>query len=232
MRLAIWCSVGLWLGGVVVSAQETRPAATEASAVVPKLTCPVSGKPADRKVAMRFRDRWVYCATAADLEKLKADPLEYADGITAQWEADPLLRLQVKCPVTGEQPATDIFEGAGEEAIFFATVEARARWVKDRKPFEAKLEECFTFQTRCPVSDLPVDPAARRVVDGQVILFRCPHCAGEFDKAGADERDKILRKAVAIGSLNEKQWRQRQSQSAKEPSPEPVAKEGQAPAGR
>lgn len=190
-------------------ASEPRETAPPAAAKSVAILCPVSGKPIDRKVVVRFRDRWVYCATPADLEKFKADPLEYAEGVTTQWEADPILRLQVRCPVTGDPPASTIYVGLGDDAVFFATEDAKKRWEADSKPFQAKLAECFTFQTVCPVSEMAVSPTAKREADGKAVYFRCPHCAGEFDNAPATKRAELVRKAAATAAENEKRWRER-----------------------
>ncbi|MEW6251600.1 MAG: hypothetical protein AB1716_13210, partial [Planctomycetota bacterium] len=106
-----------------------RNAAPHEAASRPALLCPVTNAPIDPAHATRFRGRWVYFASHEALEKFTADPLEYAEGVQAQWAANQPLRAQVRCPVTGQPPSPDIYTGLGEDAVFFASPEAREKWL-------------------------------------------------------------------------------------------------------
>ncbi len=54
------------------------------------------------------------------------------------------------------------------------------------------------FNTMCPVSDEPVDPAApTRQYAGKTVGFCCDHCPAKWDKATVAERDAMLAKIAA-----------------------------------
>jgi len=171
--------------------------------------CPVTNQPVDRNIVTRYRNRWVYFANQDALQKFEKDPTQYAEGVKTQWEADKPLRVQVKCPVTGEKPNPDIYVGKGEEAVFFASDEAKQKWVKDSQSYEKKLDDCYTFQTVCVIGGGVIDPAASKEVDGKTIYFCCPMCYDGFmkDKAAnlktVDEQIKANRTAY-VGRVLEK----------------------------
>lgn len=196
--------------GSVAWAQD-KPAATpaektpEQKAEAAPVLCPVTGKPIDRTQVTRFKDRWVYFADAAAKEKFLADPLEYALEVQKQWAADVPPRMQVKCPVTGKPVKDTIYVGAGWDAVYFATDEAKAAYEKEPAKYLKRLEkECYTYQTVCVVSDSPIDLQVSRDYQGKTIYFRCAHCQGEFDKA--EDKDALLKKAEAQEREHKKTW--------------------------
>lgn len=160
------------------AAKDAKPAAA---------LCPVTGKPIDRQFVARFRGKRVYCADAAALAKFNADPAEYAEAASKQWEALPTWRVQVLCPVTGETVSTKIFVEGKDDDIYFATEEAKAKWLKDSKPFESKLADCFTFQTNCLICGHDIKPSLSETIDGQKVYFGCAGCidAVKEDKAAS-----------------------------------------------
>jgi YHS domain-containing protein len=191
-------------------AGEKGKAGVQPAAKAPVL-CPVTNQPVDRNIVTRYRNRWVYFANQDALQKFEKDPTKYADGLKAQWEADKPLRVQVKCPVTGETPKPDIYVGKGEDAVFFASDEAKQKWLKDSQPYQKKLDdECYTYQTICVTDGSVIDPAASREVDGKTIYFCCPACYDAFmkDKAAnlkaVDEQIKANRTAWIGHVLQEK----------------------------
>lgn len=169
----------------------------------PPVLCPVTGKPIDRSCVARFRGKWVYFAAADAQKKFEADPYEYADGVQAQWLADKPLRVQVKCPVTGDLPNPEIYVGQGEDAVFFASDEARQKWQADRAPFEKRLEaDCYTFQTQCVTCGGAIAPAASRQADNRTVYFCCDGCAAEFPK----NKNEYLKQADAQVRANKTAW--------------------------
>ncbi len=144
--------------------------------------CPVTGKPIDRKVVARYRGKWVYFADADAKQKFEQNPGAFADGLKNQWAANRPARIQVKCPVTDKPPAAEIFIGLGEDAVFFATDEARKKYEADPKAYQKRLEnECYSFQTQCGTCEMEIDPKVARTVDGRTVYFCCDGCAGQFE---------------------------------------------------
>jgi YHS domain-containing protein len=192
---------GMILMTIPIAAQDAspqgKPAATQPAAAgkgaaatapaSPAVLCPVTGKPIDRSCVTRFRGKWVYCANPDAVKEFEKDPYKYSDGVQAQWAADKPLRVQVKCPVTGERPNPEIFVGQGVDAIFFASDDARQKWLKDSQPFQKRLEaQCYAYQTECPVGGGAIDPAVSRTVDDRIVYFCCDGCAAEFAKNKAE----------------------------------------------
>lgn len=205
----------------------TRPADTAPARAV---LCPVTGRPVDRDCVTRFRGRWVYLASREALRQFEQDPYAYAEGVQAQWQADRPLRVQVRCPVTGEPVAPDIYCGQGAAAVFFATAAARDRWLKDSAPYRARLEgECYSFQTACPACGGDISPAAFEQIDGRRVYFCCRGCA----QALAAERDACLAAVDRQIENNRSRWEQQRrgtpeapppaSQPARPPATQPAA---------
>ncbi|MEW6197926.1 MAG: hypothetical protein AB1601_04595 [Planctomycetota bacterium] len=184
----------------------TAPASTQPAAA-PVVRCPVTGRPVDRACVTRFRNRWVYCADPAALQKFRDDPYEFADGVRTQWEADKPLRVQVRCPVTGQVPQSTIYVGVGEDAIYFATEAARDKWLADPAAGRDKLGACYTFQTGCATCGMTINPGVTRAVDGRTVYFCCEGCAAEFDR---DPRPHLRRIDEQVRA-NEAAWKQRRS---------------------
>ena len=170
----------------------TQPATAAAKTQEQPVLCPVTGKPVDRASVTRFRGRWVYFANTEARAKFDKDPYEYADKVQEQWAADKPLRVQVKCPVAGERPAPEVYVGQGEDAVFFASEDAKQKWMKDSTPYKKRLEsECYTFQTGCATCGGPIDPATGREIDGRTVYFCCDGCAAEFAKNKAENLKRV-----------------------------------------
>lgn len=168
----------------------TRPASMPTVAAKPIL-CPVTGKPIDRRLTEHFRTKWVYFATVEAVEKFKKDPYEFVEGVLAQWEADKPLRVQVRCPVTGKPIDSGIYAGQGLEAIYFASDDARQKWLQNRKPFADKLADCYTFQTGCGLCGGDISPAVLRDIDGHTVYFCCVGCVDGFAKNKAENLKRV-----------------------------------------
>ncbi len=202
------------LFAVCAAQGQDKPARTSADTEHDKsILCPVTEQPIDRNVCTRFRDRWVYFTTEAALKKFEADPFEYADNVLVQWEADPPLRVQIKCPVTGETPSSSIYIGKGDHAVFFADEKAKQKWLADAKPYQKRLaQECYTYQTLCAHSQLPINPAVSRSYKHRTLYFMCPNCAAAFDHDSAEEQTRLVKQTDELIRMNERRWKQRQQQ--------------------
>jgi YHS domain-containing protein len=167
-------------------APTSQPAAAPASQpAAPPVLCPVTGRPVDRHFVARFRGRWVYFADEPAQKKFTADPYEFAEAVQAQWEADPVLRMQVRCPVTGDVVDSAVFVGQGEDAVYFASAGAREKWTQagaaQQDEYRRKLADCYTFQTGCATCGGLISPGAHKDVDGQTLYFCCLGCAKHLD---------------------------------------------------
>jgi YHS domain-containing protein len=164
-------------------AATTQPAAHSQPAGDAAIECPVTHKPVDRGICARFRSRWVYFATDDARQKFEKDPLEFAEGVQKQWEADKQLRVQVVCPVTGQAPNSDIYIGLGLSAVYFATPEAKEAWVTDATGYRKVLaKDGYSYQTGCATCGMPIDPRVSKYAGTQKLFFCCEGCAKGFEK--------------------------------------------------
>ncbi len=196
----------------------TQPAKAAAEQS-PVLLCPVTNQPVDKAQMTRFRGKWVYFANAEARQKFEADPLEYADGVQAQWAADKPLRIQVACPVTGEPPDPDIYVGTGADTICFASAAAKQKWLADKTSYEKNLPECFTYQTACGTCTGEIDPKVKRVLEGQAYYFCCNGCAGHFEK----DPSKYTPQIKAQIETNRRAFESRSSSQPAKPAAQPGA---------
>lgn len=181
------------------------PAATQPAAIL----CPVTGKPIDRHYAEQFRGRWVYFANQAALDEFTRDPYRFADAVKAQWNVDEPLRVQVHCPVTGEPPKPDIFVGRGLDAVYFATEDAKAKYVADPAQFADKLTDCYTYQTLCAHSGMDIDPQVTLDFKGRTLYFFCENCRAAFEKEPAAEQAHLLQQVDAQIAAHRAAWEKR-----------------------
>jgi YHS domain-containing protein len=196
--MKVWCAAFV-LAALLVSGAAAQDAAPPPAAAKPEakpapapLLCPVTKAPADRKVAVLYRGKWVYFATADAKQAFEKSPLEFADGVKAQWDANKPVRIQTKCPVTGHAPGAEFYTGIGDDAIFFATAEARDKYTKDPTPYLKKLDtDCYTFQTSCGTCGMEAKATVQRDVDGKTIYFCCDGCADKFAEKQAEYLKKV-----------------------------------------
>lgn len=191
------------------------------------LLCPVTGQPADRGICARFRGRFVYFASDAARQQFEREPARFAEQVQSQWTADPLLRVQVRCPVTGEPARGTVYEGCGDDAVFFASEEARRKWLADPAAYRDRLErECYTFQTGCATCGNPINPAAVKTVDGRALYFCCTGCPMGFER----DREKHLRAVDAQIASNKAEWERRSAARAVgAPASQPATRPAAAP---
>ncbi len=158
--------------------------------------CPVMGEPIDPKIYGRYKGQRVYLCCSECVDAFKKDPEKYAKAIKAQWDAMPALRMQTKCPVTGEKLDMSVFVEEPHYDLFFANADAKSKFQKDRKAYESKLAECFTYQTKCPVSGTAAKASFSKEIGGKTIYFCCGGCAGKAN-------DETVKKAEEQAKANE-----------------------------
>lgn len=162
--------------------------------------CPVSNEPIDGKTFVRYQGQRVYMCCSDCTAEFNKSPEKFAKAIKAQWDAMPVYRAQVKCPVTGEKINPAVYVEEPRYDLCFANEEAKAKFTKDRKAYEAKLADCFTYQTKCPVSGNPIKPGFTKEIGGKTVYFCCNGCpskANEETAKKAAEQAKANEEAYA-----------------------------------
>lgn len=174
--------------------EDNKDAKTGAKADGP--LCPVMNEPIDPKVFVRYQGQRVYLCCTECTPEFNKSPEKFAKAIKAQWDAMPAHRAQIKCPVTGEKINPAIFVEEPRYDLSFATEDAKAKFTKDRKAYESKLAECFTYQTKCPVSGNPIKPGFSKDIGGKTVYFCCGACP-------AKANEETAKKAAEQAKTNE-----------------------------
>ncbi len=169
--------------------------------------CPVTGKPIDRQFFTEFRGKRVYFADAAARDKFTQDPYEFADGVQKQWEVLRPLRVQVRCPVTGQPVDTKLASTQGEQTIYFATPEAKVAYDKEPPRYAAQLEECYTFQTLCPCGHGEIRPDVSAPYKGKTVYFCCPGCRASLES----KLDEVAEAMETRTAANQRKWQIQQA---------------------
>jgi YHS domain-containing protein len=156
--------------------------------------CPVSNEPIDQKTFVRYQGQRVYLCCSDCTAEFNKSPEKFAKAIKAQWDAMPAHRAQIKCPVTGEKINPAVFVEEPHYDLCFANEDAKAKFTKDRKSYESKLADCFTYQTKCPVSGNPIKPGFSKDIGGKTVYFCCGSCP---TKANEETAKKAAEQAKA-----------------------------------
>lgn len=169
--------------------------------------CPVMNETIDPKVFVRYQGKRVYLCCKDCIEEFNKSPEKFAKAIQAQWDAMPVYRAQIKCPVTGETPNLAIFVEEPHYDLCFANEDAKAKFVKDRKAYADKLAGCFTYQCTCPTSGKPIKPAISKEIGGKKIYFCCEGCVGKAN-------EETAKKAAEQAAANEEAYKKMVAASA------------------
>lgn len=186
--LFVMASLGLTLSaaaqehGGATKAKEQKENAEEC-----KLTCPISNEPIAMDAFAHYHGKRVYFCCANCKGKFEKDPDKFVDAVKKQWDANPPLRTQVSCPVTGGAINAKVFVSEPMYDIYFANEDAKKQYLADKSKYTAKLGEVFTYQTKCVVMGGEIDPTAVKEIDGKKVYFCCMDCESKFmaDKEGS-----------------------------------------------
>ena len=188
--LAVVAAFGL--GVVSAYAQPNKPEEPKKPAepvkeppkVADKPMCPVMGMPVDFCVMTMAEDGPVYFCCKDCPEKFKADPKKYAEKVAAQRKVlAKMPRVQVTCPMTGKPVDKTVFAEIDGVKVFFSAKDEIEKYKKDAPKMKGKLEGCYTYQTKCPVSSKDIDPAAFIAAkNGVKVYFCCKDCPAKFEK--------------------------------------------------
>ncbi|TWT44497.1 YHS domain protein [Phycisphaerae bacterium RAS1] len=142
--------------------------------------CPVTGDPIVLSIRTMTDGGPVYFSSEAARDRFNADPTKYTENAAAQRDAlKKLPRVQVNCPVTGNQidGKTEIFfEG---KVVDFCCKNCVSKYDSDPEKYAARLEAGYTYQTNCPVSGDAINPTVYAEISDDLRVYFC--CAGDRD---------------------------------------------------
>lgn len=167
-------------------------------AETPKLPlCPVMGEAVDFNVSTTTPDGPVYFCCAGCIKKLAKDPDKYAEKTAEQRKAlANLTKVQVSCPISGKpiDAKTAIDHKGGK--VSFCCERCPSTFQADPEKFAEKLAASYTYQTTCPVSGEPIDPASFKDLGaGKHIYF----CSGDCESKFMNDVKKFAPKLEAQG---------------------------------
>lgn len=168
--------------------------------------CPVMGETVDFAVKTMTDDGPVYFCCEPCIKKFTKEPAKYAEKLAAQREAlKKLERIQVTCPISGNpiDGKTQIVT-RGKPVSFccarcVSKFDSAGNSDSDNRRLDAKLEDCYTYQTRCPVSGDKVDPTVfTDLPTGQRIYLCCSGCADKLLKEPAKYAERLAAQGTPI----------------------------------
>lgn len=169
--------------------------------------CPVMGETVDFTVKTMTDDGPVYFCCDPCIKKFEKEPAKYTEKLTAQREAlRKMERIQVTCPVSGNpiDGKTTIL-ARDKKVVDFCCKRCVSKFENvdnteaDNKRLNAKLEACYTYQTRCPVSGDKINPTAfTDLPTGQRIYLCCSGCSEKLLKDPAKYAPKLAEQGINV----------------------------------
>lgn len=162
--------------------------------------CPVGDMPVDLAVSLDVADGIIYFCCPHCIDKCEAEPAAYADAVEAQrHEFAQRARVQVRCPMDGEPLlGTNVAESNGAD-IRFCGEDCWEAYRADPGAYAANLAAAFTYQTKCPVSGEPIDPAVRTTVShGAEVYFCSARCRQSFEEDPAAYWEPLAEQGLRI----------------------------------
>ena len=121
---------------------------------------------------------------------------KWKDHIEAQRVAlAKLPKVQTACPISGNPVSADApsIDHKGTK-VAFCCGGCKGKFEAEPAKYTGKLAGAFTYQTKCPISGNPIDPAASvELVSGDKVYACCNGCAGKI-KAEPSKYAKALAK--------------------------------------
>jgi YHS domain-containing protein len=164
-----------------------------------KATCPVSDKAAGEShvVELKNGDKVYFCCDNCP-KAFKANPKKFDVKVHRQLLETGQV-VQVACPVTGKAMSKDHVGEVGDTKVAFCCPNCEKKF-NSAKTEDAKLklvfasaafDKGFTRQTKCPVSDKPINPEHHLKYKGKEVYFCCPNCPKAFEKEPEKFLDKL-----------------------------------------
>ncbi len=173
--LALLAVLGMTAGFFAANAAADKEAGLNA-------TCPVSGKPAVKDHAAKFKGKSVYFCCPNCPKAYKADRKKFTNAVYTQLlETDQI--TQVACPLAGKPFDETKTVALGKTTVAFCCGNCQGK-AKDSddvaKLAFANFDKGFTLQTKCPVSGKPIAIDNKVSHDGKNVYFCCPNCPSAF----------------------------------------------------
>ncbi len=172
----------------------------EAKADSKRPLCPVMGEPIDFSVKTMTDAGPVYFCCSGCIDKYTKDPAKYAEKVTAQRDAlKKLPRVQVSCPISGKPVDGKTKKAIDGHDVMFCCDKCPDAFTKDKDKMGAKLEGCYTYQLKCPVSGEAISGAAfKDLPTGQRVYFCCDKCIDKFMKEPEKYVGKLEEQGVTV----------------------------------
>lgn len=175
-------------------------------------TCPVqTGKPIKKDISSKYQDKDVYFCCKMCKAKFDKDPKPFEAGVKAQWAAMKPLAVQVTCPGSGHAVNQKFSVQGDHGPVYFCCADCKAGWEKDSTAMKAKLADCYTYQTECPVMGETIDPKVTVKHNGKTYYLCCNDCVKEFEKDAA----KLAAKADELAAKNKAEMEKMHAKPAK-----------------
>jgi YHS domain-containing protein len=162
--------------------------------------CFVMGEPLDFNIKVVTDDGPVYFCCRPCTRKFKSDPEKYAALVKEQREAlAKVERVQVTCPVNGDPIDPKVSSRHGDQTVYFCNAQCQAEYDKEPARYAAKLLDCYTYQTKCPIGDEKIDPTAfADLPTGERIYLCCKPCAEKLLADPAKYAEKLSAQGIHL----------------------------------
>ncbi len=178
--------------------QSSGVATTQPQAAVKLPACPVTGDAIDFSILTATETGPVYFSKESCIATYEAAPEKYAEKVAAQRAAlRKLPRVQVVCPVMGG--AIDKAAAANTSEVHFCCPNCKPTFEKNPARFKANLESAYAYQTKCPVTGEPIDPAVHRdLATYQRVYFHTEQAADAFLKDPGQYASNLAAQGVHV----------------------------------
>lgn len=166
--------------------------------------CPVMDEPVDFSVKTMTPEGPMYFCCKSCIKKFEADPAKYAKQTAEQRKIlAKLPKTQVACPVSGKPVDEKSFVETDGKKTFFCCKGCVAKYQKEPGRYAARLADCYSYQTKCPVMNEEIDPQSSITLKtGQTIYFCCDGCDKKFLKDPAKYVSKLEAQGTHIDPKN------------------------------
>lgn len=188
-------------GGHEHHGAEAPEAAAKGKEQQPQSSCPITGKPIDRKHFADYEGQRVYFCSDKCGTTFGRFPDRYLYEMHAGGQRPE--NVQSTCPVSGEKLENRTsFVDVLNKRIYTCCEKCAAKVKADPATYLDRLEG-RGVQSKCPVRGGAVNPEVFAVVQGQKVFFCCPGCDEAF-RADADRyweamaRSKVVTQPAAM----------------------------------
>lgn len=179
--------------GSALAITQTMVAADKAEESKYQAKCPVSGQPAKADKTVEFNGGKVQFCCENCPKAFQADTKKYAAKASLQMVGTGELK-QVACPYSGKPVNPEAIVEIDGVKVGFCCNNCKGKTEKadDKVALAfADISKGFTAQTKCPVSDKPIDVTKSVDYKGGKVYFCCANCPKAFEKDPAKFADKL-----------------------------------------